>query len=293
MQPYFSIIIPSYNRASMLARSVEGILGQTFTKFEIIVVDDGSTDDTEARMAKVTDSRLRYVKTENKERSHARNVGLKLSKGIYVNYFDSDDVMYLTRLQQVYDFVQTKFEPPVVFTRYDFVDDEGAIVGNSQRYFSSFTKDLLFNNFLAANAVLLKREVALRYPFHEDRRIITAEDWELWLRIHAQFDFCEYPFSTFAIRQHEQRSLSTISATRVMERDEYFASMIGKNEILLEKYGKRAINLFKADRYTFIALVFVLEKDRVTAFRFLKRSFATSFLVITRKRFWAVLKKLL
>ncbi len=89
--PVFSVIIPTYNRASTLPRAIQSVLAQTFTQFELIVVDDGSTDDTAHVVQRFADPRIRYIHQENRGRSAARNVGASASTGRYVTFLDSDD----------------------------------------------------------------------------------------------------------------------------------------------------------------------------------------------------------
>jgi glycosyltransferase involved in cell wall biosynthesis len=89
--PTFSVIIPTYNRAGLLPRAAHSVLNQTFTNFELIIVDDGSTDGTRAVAEQITDSRVRYVRQVNKGRSAARNMGAALARGSYLTFLDSDD----------------------------------------------------------------------------------------------------------------------------------------------------------------------------------------------------------
>jgi glycosyltransferase involved in cell wall biosynthesis len=290
--PFFSIIIPVYNRVDFIAKTIYDALDQTFQDFEIIIIDDGSEDATEREIQKISDKRVRYFKTKNRERSHARNYGLKQAKGKYINYFDSDDMMYPNRLQTVYNFIESNSEPDVLYTHYDFINEKGEKIGRMNRHYESFTKDILYNNFLATDAVFLKKGVATQFPFDENRQIITAEDWELWLRMHTTHNFKECAISTFAMMQHDERSLNSISASRIEERDLYFSKMIRKNRALEEKYGESAIRLFMADRYTFIALSMCENGDYLKAIHYWTKSLITSFYVIRRKRFWAVIKKI-
>ena len=290
--PYFSIVIPTYNRGVELMSNVESILIQSFHNFEIIIVDDGSQDNTEQLISQVGQTRIKYFKTENRERAHARNFGLKHARGLYINYFDSDDIMYPDRLQNVFNWIRNNHTPDVLFTHYDFVDIQGNIVGQTERFYESFTKDILFNNFLACGSVFLKREIATQYLFHEDRKIITAEDWELWLRLHIHYEFLECPLKTFAIRQHGGRSLETILAEKVKVRDLYFVKLIKQNSEFRLKYGN-ATNLFVADRYTFIALTLAQNFSRLNSITYLIASFFSSVQVIRRRRFWGVIKTLL
>lgn len=89
--PFFSIIIPTYNRAHTISRPVDSILAQTFPDWELIVIDDGSTDDTRTVVEGYKDERIRYVWQENQERSAARNHGIRLAKGEWICFQDSDD----------------------------------------------------------------------------------------------------------------------------------------------------------------------------------------------------------
>lgn len=289
-RPFFSIIVPTYNRAHCLFDNLKSIIDQTFESFEIIIVDDGSTDHTEQVVLEIANTKIHYFKTENKERSHARNYGLKMASGLYVNYFDSDDIMYTDRLLTVSNFLSESTMPDIMFTHYDFVDENHNVINRMNRLYKSFTRDILFNNFLATGSVFLKREIAAKFPFHEDRKIITAEDWELWLRIHTEYEFAECTKSTFAIIQHSQRSLSTITAERIEERDLYFASLIKNNSKFISKYTKSAQNLFIADRYTFIALTFAINGLRGKSIYYLVKSFVSSISVVYRKRFWGSIK---
>ena len=93
MPPAVSVIIPTYNRANLISEAIDSVLQQTFTDFEIIVADDGSTDDTEEVVKRYGD-RVRYVWTQNGGTGHARNVGMQHARGRYFIFLDSDDVFY-------------------------------------------------------------------------------------------------------------------------------------------------------------------------------------------------------
>lgn len=90
-EPLFSVIIPTYNRATILQRTIQGVLQQSFVDFELIVIDDGSSDNTGEIVAEISDERVRYVPQKNKGRSAARNAGAVMANGHYVTFLDSDD----------------------------------------------------------------------------------------------------------------------------------------------------------------------------------------------------------
>ena len=102
----FSIVIPTYNRADIIAKSLDSIYSQTYQDWEIIVVDNASTDNTAGVIAKyLSKGKLRYiVNDKNYERSYSRNKGMRLAKGDFVSLLDSDDVLYPDCLQKAADF---------------------------------------------------------------------------------------------------------------------------------------------------------------------------------------------
>ncbi len=104
---YFSVIIPTFNRAAFIEQAVKSTLQQNFEDFEVIVIDDGSTDDTERIVQGIKDTRLIYHKKENEERAVARNIGTQLSRGKYVTFLDSDDVLYENHLSTAFQFIDS------------------------------------------------------------------------------------------------------------------------------------------------------------------------------------------
>ena len=102
-KPAFSVIIPTYNRADFLPRAIQSILKQTFRDFELIIVDDGSTDNTEEVVGGISNARVRYFYQQNRGVSAARNFGATLSKGQYTTFLDSDDEVLPEWLQHFAD----------------------------------------------------------------------------------------------------------------------------------------------------------------------------------------------
>ena len=90
--PIISIVVPTYNRAHLIEKTILSLLTQTDNRYEIIIVDDGSTDDTERVVKAYLSEKLSYFKKENGERAAARNFGTQKARGQYINWFDSDDL---------------------------------------------------------------------------------------------------------------------------------------------------------------------------------------------------------
>lgn len=289
---FFSIIIASYNRASRIKLTLESILKQTFKDLEIIVVDDGSDDNTEEVVTSIVDTRIRYIKSKkNEERGAARNFGIGFSLGEYINFFDSDDI-FTSDLNAINDFIEGNLRPAVVYGDIGHVTQEGLKLPADLPPFESFSDNLLHNNFLACGSVFLRRDVADKYYFNESRELSSAEDWELWLRIHSQYAFTHIPLMIFQQVQHNERSLATLSPQRIEVRDNLFANLVKTNEHLVTFYGRSRVRLFVSDRLTFIALNWC-DIDNSKAFEYWSMSLASSIKVLGRKRFWAVLKKLI
>ncbi|MBA7689290.1 Undecaprenyl-phosphate 4-deoxy-4-formamido-L-arabinose transferase [subsurface metagenome] len=131
--PTVSVIIPTYNRAHLVSRAIESVLNQTYQDFEIIVVDDGSTDDTEEIVRSFKNERIRYIRHEkNKGAAAARNTGIKVAKGEYIAFQDSDDEWLPEKLEkQMKVFENVPQEVGVVYT------DMWTITRNKKRYFYS------------------------------------------------------------------------------------------------------------------------------------------------------------
>lgn len=292
-EPFFTIVVPSYNRAAIVVATIQAILRQQYQNFELVVVDDGSRDDTQAAVATVTDPRVRYFYKENGERGAARNYGAQRAKGQYINFFDSDDEMYPNHLQVVADYLAAHGSVEVIHTGYEVLDENGRLVHEVCDFQQNTNEVLLHDNPLACNTVFVRRDISLANPFVEDRRLSSAEDWELWLRLASKYPFHSIEAKTFCLREHGGRSLNTISPDAIIVRDELFGQLIRQNVDFQRRYPAKAAS-FAADRYTFITLNLALSKKRrMDTVRYLWRAVQQDLSVVLRRRFLASLKHLL
>lgn len=293
MIPFFSIIVPCYNRADSLAATVRCILEQQESNFELILVDDGSRDNTREVIASFTDPRIRYFFKENGERGAARNYGALRARGQYVNFFDSDDEMYPNHLRVVKEYIAEHGKVEVIHTGYERLDWNGQLIAEVCQWNTPTNEILLYDNPLACNTVFVRADIALANPFVEDRRLASAEDWELWLRLASQYTFHAIHAKTFCLREHEERSLNTIAPETVRQRDELFGQLVQANQAFAQRYPGH-VGQFVADRYTFITLTLALNKDkRGTTLKYLWRAVCQDPTVIWRRRFLASIRHLL
>ena len=294
MTPYFSVVVPCYNRADLLPALVGHVLQQQDPDFELLLVDDGSRDDTlaVAQALAATDGRIRVFTQPNAERGAARNRGLREARGRYVNFFDCDDEMFPHHLAVVRAYVAAHGEVEVLHTGYEIRAENERVVLRVTDFARPTNEALLDNNFLACNTVFVRRDVALAHPFVEDRRLASAEDWELWLRLACAYPFHSIGQATFCLREHDGRSLNTIPAEAVRVRDELFARLVAANPAFARRYPGR-LPYFVANRYTFITLTLALAKNRrLDTLRYLGKALRADPTVLWRRRFLASVKHL-
>lgn len=123
-RPKVSVIIPTYNRANYIAAAIESVFAQTLRDIEVVVVDDGSTDDTTERLAPFR-GRLNYVRTGNQGSARARNEGMRRASGEYIAFLDSDDLYYPFKLQAQAEVLDKYPEVGLVYSDFSAFDDEG------------------------------------------------------------------------------------------------------------------------------------------------------------------------
>ena len=178
MVPFFSIIIPTYNRASMLPIAIDSVINQTFILWELIIVDDGSTDNTKALVENYKDNRIRYIYQHNQERSAARNNGIEISVGRYICFLDSDDYYMPDRLQLLYLKLIELSEPIALFLQgFLLITMALLLYPLIMIYFNSNKYDFFMRSHIHCQQTCISREILLKNKFNTDFKI--GEDTEL------------------------------------------------------------------------------------------------------------------
>lgn len=199
--PTVSVIIPTYNRAYLVGRAIQSVLNQTYQGFEIIVVDDGSTDNTEEIIRNLNDPRIYYIRHEkNRGGSAARNTGIRAARGEYIAFLDSDDEWLPGMLScQMQVILNAPRQIGVVYSAYWSFNREGTVkvywprtgtVPEKNR----FRENIYKQNFAITSSALIKREF-LDIAGGFDEKLPRLQDWELWMRLseHCQFVFIDKP----------------------------------------------------------------------------------------------------
>ncbi|HEX8145382.1 MAG TPA: glycosyltransferase family A protein [Pyrinomonadaceae bacterium] len=208
--PSFSVVIPTYNRAALILGTLESVLAQDWNDYEVILVDDGSTDNTGEVVSKryARDERVRYIRQENAERGAARNRGLREARGQYVVFFDSDDLMHADHLSTLAAIARARPEINFLATKYELRRD-GATHPSSLHALKEGFYDLelfLRGNPLACNVCVRRENAGLRL-FVEDRRYAVFEDWMFMVQNLASDRLYLSDHVTITMIDHAQRSM--------------------------------------------------------------------------------------
>ncbi len=242
-----SIIIPTYNNANTICRAVDSCINQTYKNIEIIVIDDGSTDNTKEILSKYkTDERFKYIYQENQERSVARNHGLDIAKGEYIQFLDSDDEIYLDKIEKQVEFLKKNIEYFMVYCGVEYIDKNGKCISTLEKgYNDIILTQLLKGNFIAIHAPLIRKN-DIRFNVNSNR----LEDWEYWI----------LSIKTKKVG-YIDKILCVVNVEEQMKKD-YILTMI-KNEIkiydklLLDEslqINKLTLYIFKYKRYISLIL---------------------------------------
>jgi hypothetical protein len=208
--PFFSIVIPTYNRAPLLGEALESVFAQEFTDFEVLVVDDGSTDDTQAVLARYGE-RVRGLRQQNQGQGTARNLGIQHATGRYVVFLDSDDVWFPWTLATYKQAIDMYGEPSVVMgTPARFQRSEELVAVRRQPLRAHAFADYFATaeeSFVRTACVIAVRTEALRRVGGFTSRRISAEDHDLLYRLGTErgFAWVEAPL-VMGYRQHEGTS---------------------------------------------------------------------------------------
>ncbi len=209
-----SVIVPTYNRRSLLEETIQSVLAQTCQDWEVVVVNDGSTDDTDAYLASLTDPRICVVHQVNSGRSAARNLGFEESSGRYVVFVDDDDLFLPERIDVQVVFLEEHPEIGMVASGFQYVDSSGSPIQNARPWKTAPNLDWrdCVENFGALNlsAVMSKRAVVedLDVPF--DREVEPFEDTDFFVRL--VFGGCKMAWIENVVSCYRLHDLNTMGS---------------------------------------------------------------------------------
>jgi len=201
--PLISIILPTYNRAHVLKKSIDSVLQQTYCDFELIVVDDGSKDATLEVIREITDPRIRCIRLDKQRgASTARNIGIRNSRAEFIAFQDSDDLWHPKKLEIQSKFLmQSASDIGVVYSRFKWRRGSRSGVTPSKlqvfldipsllhsRISGDIRTSILRGNFITTPAAMLRKE-CIENVGDFDEKLGRFQDWDLWIRIASKYRF--------------------------------------------------------------------------------------------------------
>jgi len=233
-----SVVIPAYNQAQYLGSAIQSVLDQTRRDFEVIVVDDGSTDHTRQVVKATRDERVYYIYQMNKGLPGARNTGIRASSGEYIAFLDADDLFLPDKLDIQIAFLD---ENPVIGLAaggYFFINHEGAILREQRPWLSFPTLTLehwLLGQPFVPAAILVRRTWLERVGLFDESLRAADEDWDLYLRLaHAgcEMRWLERPMCKYRIHaSNVTRNPAAMKSGGLSVLDKFFADLTLPDEI--------------------------------------------------------------
>lgn len=211
-EPLVSIVIPTYNRASLIGQSLKSALAQTYKNCEIIVVDDGSTDNTR-QVVESFGPAVRYISKDNSGPSPTRNLGIREAKGEYVAFLDSDDLWEPTKIEKQLRCFEQNPDRGMVSCNYRFIDQNNAVIKDPGAYPGYVPAPYLINDmvrlqfpFAATSQFMFRRSIFEKIgAFKENLRI--SEDVDLLIRVGVKFPIGYVDEVLVSVRLHENHSM--------------------------------------------------------------------------------------
>src|SRR4051812_41157026 len=225
MMPAISLVIPAFNREKFVTAAVGSVLRQTERDFELVVWDDGSSDDTvaAAKQAAGADPRVRVIAAEHSGITRSMNAAAKLLSGKYFGWVDSDDGIAPTALADARALLDAKTAVGIVYTDYLIIDEDGTVTGPGTRTKIPYSKDRLLIDFMTFHFRLMRREL-----FDSlgglDPAAEPAEDYDFCLRLSEVAEFEHLPKPLYLYRVHS----GSISSQKRLEQIDAAKQAIGR-----------------------------------------------------------------
>ncbi len=240
LEPVVSVIISTYNRAQFLIKAIESVLNQTFQSFELIIVDDGSTDETEkiVKEFQKKDKRIKYILLEENSGgpSKPKNIGIDISSGKYLAFLDDDDEWFPEKLEKQLDIFKNNNNLTLVACNsLDVYEEKGTIKKYKIKKRKDYFVAILESCFIHSSSSVIVKKDALNNVGFFDENLKIGEDWDMWIRILSQyhFSFTEEPLFKYHIHN---KNISQ----KLCEKDS-----IGDHLSIFNKHKKHYLNNHK------------------------------------------------
>ena len=232
--PFFSIIMPVYNRELFISKSVESALSQTYSNFELLCIDDGSTDSSGKIILDYCkkDSRVRCVYQENKGRCMARNAGIKNAKADWICFLDSDDIYYPNHLEILSKLI-IQFPNYLAFATEQLVKEKLKQYShqklNSEYYVLTLMDNIKSNPIQLNQLCYNKKKINIFFP---DENIPVSEDWLFIRQLTLLSPILKTNIITNKVIEHPQRTMNSIHTQEIVKWNYYTAEYFTKSNTI-------------------------------------------------------------
>lgn len=252
-KPKVSVIIPCYNASATIRETLKSIKEQTFKDYEVIIVNDGSTDDTDnilTSYAEQLNGLLKIITQTNQGQTVAKNVGIRNSKGQFIAFLDSDDLWAPEKLEYQLAYMESRPHVGLCYTEGILINEKGDKIGKVNclpSYRGNCFDKLLIKNDIVASSVMIKREILDRVGlFDEDFK--ACENWDMWIRISkvSQIEYIDRPLTYYRVHlKNMSKNMDKMYVYRLKIIDKHLPTK-NRDPLILEK---RNIALF----FTYLA----------------------------------------
>lgn len=237
--PYFSVIVPTRNRAHLIERAIDSVLSQTYGDWELIIIDDGSTDTTKSVVSEYNDPRIAYFYQDHSERSTARNLGIEKSSGKYVCFLDDDDEFLSDHLEIFY---KSSLEHPKSVLRTGMIIKTGKKENKSKHYNKKVHPvEFFLKNMAGIHTLCFPQEGFLDIRFGEKWK--HFQDTHLLIRVLLKFPFVQIP--AYTVIYHLNADSGSYQVFKQQNTEERLENNIGAIESLFSEFGEDIVSLCK------------------------------------------------
>jgi glycosyltransferase involved in cell wall biosynthesis len=244
--PTISVILPTYNSASYLAKAIDSVLKQTLTDFELLVMDDGSTDETEKVVLSFVDKRIIYIRNKtNQGLVFTLNKGIKIANGKYIARMDADDICLCERFQKQCNWLDRYRSTEVVACQVAFIDKEGKAAGEWKEdmenvSYRDIKHKMTWESCIAHPTVMMRANIIKQYLYAKKQK--HTEDYDLWLRLLADgFIIEKIPEKLLLYRVHND----SITGSILRKSNPFFKLFDCKRKFLWKRVSDGEWNLFE------------------------------------------------
>ncbi len=288
--PKISVIIPVFNGEDTISKTIESVIDQTFSDFELIVINDGSTDTTLEVLSTIKDSRLKVFSYPNAGQGASRNRGLIHASGEYIAFLDADDIWTPDKLEMQLQALEKHSDAAVAYSWTDSIDESGDFHSKGPRpqFEGDVFQPLLLTNFLVNGSNPLIRHQALIEVGGFDELLPPAEDWDMWLKLANHYHFVVVKSPQVLYRQSSNSASSNVLKMESSSIKLLKNALTYRSELLENLHPIIFANLYKY--LTWKALTGIPRKRNcLTAFRFFYYTVKYDPKLIYKKAFFKVI----